>query len=130
VVDRTFSSVAAVYITRMRSVYGFLSSAKPRPLRLPSYRIPAKEPTKLGRTEEAVEKRIYNAASLERSLRAFESRFGMDSETFLAAHEAESEAVVAIPRFVRHTWASFYVDWKRLSGDDFGARVAHDLELV
>jgi hypothetical protein len=77
-----------------------------------------------------MEKRYYNAASLERSLDAFERTFGMTSEAFMRAYEADDAAIERIPRFQQHTWASFYVDWQRLSGEDFGAQVARDLELV
>jgi hypothetical protein len=78
-----------------------------------------------------MQRRYYNADSLERSLHAFEKRFGLDSETFLAAHTAGDEDVLKdIPRFLRHSWASFYLDWQRLREDDLGATVEHELELV
>jgi hypothetical protein len=77
-----------------------------------------------------MQRHSYNAASLERSLLALEKRFGMDSATFMRAHEEDAPSIAGIPGFVRHTWASFYVDWQRLSGEDFGSRVARELELV
>lgn len=77
-----------------------------------------------------VEKRYYTADSLRTMLDSFERRYEFESSLFYEAHYAEDEAAVGhIPRFLRHSWASFYRDWQRLSGDDFAASVEHELEL-
>jgi hypothetical protein len=74
------------------------------------------EPMTPGRRRASMEKRYYNAASLERSFLAFERRFQLDSETFLRAHAADDEAIIgAIPLFLRHSWASFYGEWKAMA---------------
>jgi hypothetical protein len=77
-----------------------------------------------------MEKRYYTAQSLRAIIDSFEERFGMDSETFYKAHYADDESVRGIPRFVRHSWASFYREWRELSGADFAARVKRELELA
>jgi len=78
-----------------------------------------------------MEKRYYTADGLRRSLDAFEERFGMSSEDFYAAYSAyDAERMVGISAFYRHSWASFFRDWRRLSGDDFAASVKRELELA
>ena len=81
-----------------------------------------------------MDKRYYGAGDLERSFVAFERRFGMGSEAFIAAYLADDEeALAGIPNFMRHSWASFYLDWKRMrgdDGDDFGANIERQLELA
>lgn len=78
-----------------------------------------------------MEKRYYTADSLHRSLDAFEERFGMSSEDFYAAYTAYNiERMEGISAFYRHSWASFYRDWQRLSGDDFAASVKRELEIA
>lgn len=129
-VHGSFRTLDALYSPRIALIYGSKLWAWSRSLSRHDSRDSAEEPRKLGRKAGIMEKRYYNAASLEQSLKAFEGRFAMDSETFIRAHEIDAESVRPIPRFVRHTWASFYLDWERLSGDDFGRAVARDLELV
>jgi hypothetical protein len=76
-----------------------------------------------------MEKRYYNAATLERSLRVFEERYALDSATCFAMRQSGDEAGVEhIPRFHQHVWASFYRKWKRLSGEDFVQHVERELE--
>jgi hypothetical protein len=78
-----------------------------------------------------MEKRYYNAESLRRVIDSFEERFHIDSETFYAAHYADDQSIVGrMPRFVRHTWASFYREWQRIGGDDFAETVKRELELA
>ncbi len=63
-----------------------------------------------------MEKRYYNAASLEHSLQAFERRYSLESAEFYAAHiRDDSEIVGHIPRWHRHSWASFYREWQQVS---------------
>lgn len=79
----------------------------------------------------SVEKRYYSADSLRSALDSFEQHYELDSETFYAAHYAGDEAVAGhVSPFLRHSWASFYRDWRRLSGDDFAASVERELELA
>jgi hypothetical protein len=65
-----------------------------------------------------VEKNYYNAASIERVLVAFERRYGLTSEEFFAKH-LDDAPLVDMPGFHRHAWASFYRDFRRLSGGPF-----------
>lgn len=76
-----------------------------------------------------MEKRTYNAASLERVLLSFERRYGMSSADFSQRHRAE-EALPGIPGFHRHVWASFYRDVRRLRGDEFVEHAEHVLALT
>ena len=62
-----------------------------------------------------MEKRYYNAESLEHVLRLLERRYAMSSEAFYAAHLAD-EPLPELRGFDRHTWASFYSEHRRLSG--------------
>jgi hypothetical protein len=78
-----------------------------------------------------IERRYYDEASLRGSLDAFEERFGMDSRTFFAAYAAnDDEQMAAISRWRRHSWASYYREWCRLSGEDLTAHVRRELELA
>lgn len=78
-----------------------------------------------------IEKRFYNAQSLRAVIDSFEERFEIDSETFYEAHYADDDSVVGqIPRFLRHSWASFYREWCELSSDGFTASVKRELELA
>jgi hypothetical protein len=77
-----------------------------------------------------MQKRYYNAASLERSLGAFERLYGMSSDEFYKAHSApgdDSPLLKDVPRFERHVWASFYRELRRLNGEDFAERVEREL---
>lgn len=64
-----------------------------------------------------MEKRYYDADSLERVLASLERDYGMSSAEFYAAHVAGEPLDVS--RFTRHVWASFYRDVRRLRGDEF-----------
>lgn len=74
----------------------------------------------------------YSAATLERVLQGFERTYGMDSAEFMAAHVADdSERLDGISGFTRHSWASFYAEWRELSASDdgFAENVEHELAL-
>jgi hypothetical protein len=73
----------------------------------------------------------YTAASLARILSGFERRYQMSSREFMGAHIADdAEHLSGISGFARHSWASFYVEWRDLSGSDgFAANVEHELAL-
>ena len=77
-----------------------------------------------------MERRYYNATSLERALRTLESRYGMSSAEFYAAHRDDARAVTAMPRRIRNLWASLYRDWRRLSGADFAEQVEREVEYA
>jgi hypothetical protein len=77
-----------------------------------------------------MERRYYTASSLEHALRVFESRFGMSSADFYAAHLDNSEQLASMPRRFRNLWASLYRDWRRLSGEDFAEHVERELEYA
>jgi hypothetical protein len=65
-----------------------------------------------------MEKHYYNAASLERVLLWFERRYELASDEFFAMHRDDAP-LENVPAFHRHAWASFYRDFRRLSGDPF-----------
>jgi hypothetical protein len=77
-----------------------------------------------------MEKRYYSAQSLRAIIDFFEERFGIDSDTFYKAHYADDESVRGIPRFSRHSWASFYREWRELGGPDHAASVKRETELA
>lgn len=77
-----------------------------------------------------MDKHYYNAASVERTLRAFERRYGMSSDEFFRAHVADDERVAAVPASHRQPWAGFYRTWLRMSGGGFAARAERELELA
>ena len=77
-----------------------------------------------------MKRRYYNAASLERTLRAFERKYGMTSEAFFRAHLADDEAVVSVPGSHRQAWAGFYRTWLRMTDGGFAARAERELELA
>lgn len=78
-----------------------------------------------------MEKSYYGAASLRRALDAFEQRYGMTSAAFYAAYVEYDEAEMKpISGFHRHSWASFYRDWRRLSGDGFAATIERELQMA
>lgn len=76
-----------------------------------------------------MEKRYYNATSIERTLRAFERGYGMTSEDFLRAHVA-GEELPQVSAWHRQAWAGFYRTWLRMSGGGFASRAERELELV
>ena len=78
-----------------------------------------------------IEKRYYDAQSLKSIIDSFEKRFEIDSAVFYEAHYADDESVVGgIPAFHRHSWASFYREWRQMSSDGFAATVKRELELA
>jgi len=80
---------------------------------------------------EPMEKVYYDAVGLERVLHGLEERHGFSSEAFLDAHRKDDRSIIgSIPRFERHTWASFYREWRCLTRDEFADSVEHTLELA
>jgi hypothetical protein len=76
-------------------------------------------------------RRYYDAASLRAVLDSFEERFGMTSEVFYAAHlVGDDQKLHRVGRWLRHSWASFYREWGRLSGADLVSHVCRELELT
>jgi len=73
-----------------------------------------------------VEKRYYNAESLERSLIVLKPIWAWLSE-FYAAHQADDERVAMTP--AAEQWVSFYREALELRGDDdFAGQVRRELE--
>lgn len=62
-----------------------------------------------------MEKRYYNAESLDRAIREFEREYGMTTAAFYESYSAGN--VLDIPCFAQHVWASFYEDVLRMSKD-------------
>jgi hypothetical protein len=77
-----------------------------------------------------VEKRYYNAASIERILQTFERGYKIPSAEFYAEHEVDGPNVQSVPMFHRQAWAGFYRTWLRLSDGGFASRVERELELA
>lgn len=78
-----------------------------------------------------MDRRYYNADSLERACGVFERLYGLSSEDFYTAH-THGEEVGSISRFHRHVWAGFYRDCLRIRGrdGDFAADVEKLLSPV
>lgn len=80
---------------------------------------------------EIVEKHFYDAASLERTLRAFEGGYGLSSADFYRGHVANEATVIdRMSGMHRQAWAGFYCEWQRMSGSSFADRVERELELA
>jgi hypothetical protein len=79
--------------------------------------------------EAMMERNVYNAESLDRVIKYFEERYALSTPEFYELHRAESDRLSSIPGFHRHTWASFYRDVRRVSGDDFVAHAEQTLAL-
>ncbi len=77
-----------------------------------------------------MEKHYYDAASLERTLHAFEDGYGRSSADFYRAHLAGEDAIEDMPGFHRQAWAGFYAEWRSLTGNSFADRIERDLELA
>jgi hypothetical protein len=77
-----------------------------------------------------MEKRFYNAASIERILQTFERGYSISSAEFFKEHEVDGPEIRSIPAFHRQAWAGFYRTWLRLSDSGFAARVERELELA
>lgn len=76
-----------------------------------------------------MEKRYYNSSSIGQVLEVYEAHWGMSSEDFFAAHEADADSVAKIPGSQRQTWAGFYATWKRMSGTSgFAEQAQRELE--
>jgi len=72
-----------------------------------------------------MERRYYNASSIERTLRVFEQKYGMTSEDFYAAHLVDDD--LHLPRSHRQSWAMFCRTWMRMTGGGFAAQAAREL---
>jgi hypothetical protein len=77
-----------------------------------------------------VEKHLYDAASLERTLRVFEDRYHMSSADFYRAHVENSDTVASMAGAHRQAWAGFYCEWRRMSASGFTERAERELELA
>jgi hypothetical protein len=77
---------------------------------------------------------FYSAYSLERALLALQEHYGMDSETFMRAHRTDAAEVAWISPFHRHTWSSYYVEWRELTheaephADPLATQIERELE--
>lgn len=77
-----------------------------------------------------VEKRYYNAASIERVMHSFERGYGLSSAAFYNGHVASDDTVSHVPGHHRQVWAGFYRTWLRLTGGGFAERADRELELA
>ncbi|MBA3807934.1 MAG: hypothetical protein H0X28_06025 [Solirubrobacterales bacterium] len=75
-----------------------------------------------------MDKMYYNAESLDRAVREFESEYGLASEELHARYIA-GESIEGVPRFEQHLWASFYEDVLRLT-DGAGVERTEIMERV
>jgi hypothetical protein len=76
-----------------------------------------------------MEKRYYNAESLEQALGNLESQFGLTSASFYEKVLA-GEQVDGMPRFHRSVWASLYRDYCRMHERDFASSVGRALQFA
>lgn len=58
----------------------------------------------------------YDLESLSRALGKLEERYGLPSDQFMNDHRADDPRVRGIPGFVRHLWASLFMDVERMKG--------------
>jgi flagellar biosynthesis regulator FlaF len=70
-------------------------------------------PKLYAKEDMAMEKRYYDAGSLDRAVRELEREYDMTSEAFYEAYAAGAE--LDIPHFNQHVWASFHEDILRLT---------------
>jgi hypothetical protein len=77
-----------------------------------------------------VKKSAYNAASLERVLRAFEERYGFSSAAFYRAHLENGDLVAEMTGSHRQAWAGFYVEWQSFDDSAFAERTERELQLA
>jgi len=56
----------------------------------------------------------YNAESLDRALREYESEYGMATAAFYERYASGER--LELPEFAQHAWASFYEDILRMTG--------------
>ena len=74
-------------------------------------------------------KSYYGADDLGSSLDAFEAAFDMPSADFYAAYLADDDVrLEAIPSYHRFSWAAFYDDWRRCSGNHFAAVTGRNVQ--
>jgi hypothetical protein len=74
-----------------------------------------------------VEKRVYNASTIQRVLADFEKGYSISSSDFFDAHRGDGRAIEHVPSVHRQAWAAFYETWLRLSDSSFSARVEREL---
>lgn len=67
-----------------------------------------------------MEKKFYDSASLERSLRSLEETYGCSSEE-VYARSSRNERIEGVPNRIRHMWMSLYVEACERGGDFVGA---------
>jgi hypothetical protein len=74
----------------------------------------------------------YSTTSLEHVLHSLERNYEMTSDEFFQSHISDGAQARAIPCFTRHTWASFYCEWRELTAhrDVFAERVESGLALA
>ena len=77
-----------------------------------------------------MQKVIYTFDSMERSLDAYERRFELTSAAFYRAYERNRDdaSLAHVPQWQRHSWASFYREWRE-PGGDFAASVERELAV-
>ena len=76
-----------------------------------------------------MEKRYMTVPDVERSLLAYERRFGLSSAAFYEAHYSDEDRVAHIPRRHRSRWASLYRTLERMAGGGTLAdRIERELE--
>ena len=77
-----------------------------------------------------MQKRFYNAGTIERVLRDFERGYELPSADFYREHVSGGAAIDRIPSMHRQAWAGFYTTWLRMSDSGFAALVERELELA
>ena len=77
-----------------------------------------------------MEKRFYDASTIQRVLEDLERGYGISSSEFWSAHAGDGMAIKHVPSVHRQAWAAFYETWLRLSGSSFSARIERELEPV
>lgn len=73
-----------------------------------------------------IEKRYYNATTLQDALARYESAYGMTSAEFFEAHRTDAEALTPIPGFERSVWAGLWQELQGFDAPSCAANVAGD----
>jgi hypothetical protein len=69
-----------------------------------------------------IEKRYYNATTLQDALAQYESAYGMTSAKFFEAHCADADLLKGMSGFQRSVWAGFWRESREF--DSAGCAVA------
>jgi len=65
-----------------------------------------------------IEKRYYNAATLQKAVADYEREYGLTSAEFFEAHTTDAATLKGIPGFQRSVWAGFLQELREFEDPD------------